>query len=146
MDRLINIAAILSCLASVAAAHHELADRDIIRGQLNYQNHCAGCHGTDLEGQPNWREYNEDGSLPAPPHDATGRTWHHDTKMLFEYTKLGGQVTLEAVGVTGYPSGMPAFKDSLSDEEIWEILSYIRSTWPQEIQDAHATRHPLFDE
>ena len=27
MDRLINLAAILSCLASVAAAHHELADR-----------------------------------------------------------------------------------------------------------------------
>lgn len=66
--------------------------------------------------------------------------------MLFDYTKLGGQVTLEAVGLTGYPRGMPAFKDSLSDEEIWEILSYIRSTWPQKIQDAHATRHPLFDE
>ena len=113
---------------------------------MNYQNHCAGCHGADLAGQPNWRGYNEDGSLPAPPHDATGHAWHHDTKKLFEYTKLGGQVTLEAVGVTGYPSGMPAFKDSLSDEEIWEILSYMRSTWPEEIQDAHATRHPLFDE
>jgi mono/diheme cytochrome c family protein len=112
-------------------------------GSDNYQAHCASCHGVNLEGQPNWRKYKADGSLPAPPHDETGHTWHHDTKMLFEYTKFGGQATLEAAGVTGYHSGMPAYEGILSDIEIWEILAYIRSTWPQEIQDAHATRHPM---
>ena len=86
--------------------------------------------------------YNEsDGSLPAPPHDETGHTWHHDTKMLFDYTKYGGQKTLAAVGITDYKSGMPGYEDVLSDLQIWEILAFIRSTWPKEIQDLHATRH-----
>ena len=96
----------------------------------------------NLEGQANWRSRNQDGTLPAPPHDETGHTWHHETEMLFEYTKLGGQVTLEAVGVKNFTSGMPAFGDVLTDEQIWAVLSFIRSTWPQHIQDAHATRHP----
>ena len=96
----------------------------------------------NIERQANWRSRNEDGTLLAPPHDETGHTWHHETEMLFEYTKLGGQVTLEAVGVKNFTSGMPAFGDVLTDEQIWEVLSFIRSTWPQHIQDAHATRHP----
>lgn len=129
--------------ASTAMSHHELANRDLTRGEENYQLQCASCHGVNLEGQPNWRDFKEDGSLPAPPHDETGHTWHHDTKMLFEYTKFGGQKTLEAVGVTDYKSGMPAYEGLLTDEEIWEILSFIRSTWPKHIQEAHATRHPF---
>ena len=75
--------------ASMTAAHHELQNRNLMAGSENYQEHCASCHGVNLEGQPNWREYKADGSLPAPPHDETGHTWHHDTKMLFEYTKFG---------------------------------------------------------
>ena len=133
MGRLINLAAILSCSASVAVAHHELADRDIIRGQLNYQNHCASCHGANLEGQPNWREYNEDGSLPAPPHDETGHTWHHPDSYLFLMTKYGIE---EMIGKT-YPNNMPAYKDKLTDEEILAALSYIKSTWSSRIQRQH---------
>lgn len=124
-----------------ANAHHELADRDIVSGEENYQSHCASCHGVYLEGQPNWRKQKADGSLPAPPHDETGHTWHHDTKMLFDYTKYGGQKTLADVGVTDYNSGMPGYEGVLSDSQIWEVLAFIRSTWPKEIQDLHATRH-----
>ena len=129
-------------LATQVQGHHELANRNLENGYRNYQEYCASCHGVNLEGQANWRSRNEDGTLPAPPHDETGHTWHHETEMLFEYTKLGGQVTLEAVGVKNFTSGMPAFGDVLTDEQIWEVLSYIRSTWPQHIKDAHATRHP----
>ena len=129
-------------LATQVQGHHELANRNLENGYRNYQEYCASCHGVNLEGQANWRSRNEDGTLPAPPHDETGHTWHHETEMLFEYTKLGGQVTLEAVGVKNFTSGMPAFGDVLTDEQIWEVLSYIRSTWPQHSQDAHATRHP----
>ena len=133
---------LLMTLATQVQGHHELANRNLENGYRNYQEYCASCHGVNLEGQANWRSRNEDGTLPAPPHDETGHTWHHETEMLFEYTKLGGQVTLEAVGVKNFTSGMPAFGDVLTDEQIWEVLSYIRSTWPQHIQDAHATRHP----
>ena len=139
--RAIFIALVIT-LATHAHSHHELANRNLENGFNNYQEYCASCHGVNLEGQANWRSRNQDGTLPAPPHDETGHTWHHETEMLFEYTKLGGQVTLEEVGVKNFTSGMPAFGDVLTDEQIWEVLSFIRSTWPQHIQDAHATRHP----
>ena len=114
---------------------------DIVKGKENYQSQCASCHGVNLEGQPNWRNFKEDGTLPAPPHDENGHTWHHDTGVLFDYTKLGGQLALKAAGVTDYNSGMPAFNEILTDDEIWGILAFIRSTWPLRIQEAHAKRH-----
>ena len=46
-------------------------------GAAVYVKHCASCHGANREGQPNWRERRPDGRLPAPPHDASGHTWHH---------------------------------------------------------------------
>ena len=48
-------------------------------GASVYAQHCAACHGRELEGEPNWRRRKADGTLPAPPHDATGHTWHHST-------------------------------------------------------------------
>lgn len=36
-----------------------------------------------------------------------------------------------------YPNNMPAYKDILSDEEIIDVLSYIKSTWPSEIKKIH---------
>lgn len=95
----------------------------------------------NLEGQPNWRSPNSVGVLPAPPHDASGHTWHHDNALLFEYTKLGESRALAIRGVNGFNSAMPAFNDILTDEEIWEILSYIRSTWPERVQKTQATRN-----
>ena len=58
--------------SSNALAHHELANRNLSKGQKNYQSFCASCHGANLEGQPNWRDFKEDGSLPAPPHAHEG--------------------------------------------------------------------------
>ncbi len=106
-------------------------DPALIRdGQAIYATYCAGCHGINLEGQPNWRQPLANGSLPAPPHDETGHTWHHADELLFLITKEGGQ----AAAPPGYPSGMPAFGTQLSDEELWAVLAYIKSTWPAEIQ------------
>ena len=105
-------------LASTAAADHNWEHRDIVAGQSLYADNCASCHGANLEGQPNWQSPNTDGVLPAPPHDRTGHTWHHDDELLFEYTKLGGNATLEVRGVSGFNSGMPAFGETLTDGEI----------------------------
>lgn len=132
----------ISVAATTAQAGHELDGRDILSGQRVYQEHCAACHGAALEGQPNWRIPDENGYLPAPPHDETGHTWHHDNALLFEYTKLGGQGTMAARGITDFKSGMPGFQDVLSDEEIWDVLAYIRSTWPARIQEVQQGRNP----
>jgi len=94
-------------------------------GAKIYGAHCANCHGVDLKGAANWREMNEDGSLPPPPHDDSGHTWHRPDALLFKITKEGGQ----AVAPQDFKSGMPAFAETLSDEEIWAVLAFIKSRW-----------------
>jgi len=101
-------------------------------GEILYQQYCAACHGVELEGQPNWKIRDENGYLPAPPHDETGHTWHHPDEQLFEITKIG----TEAFVGMGYRSTMIGFGDQLDDTEIWAVLAYIKSQWPPRIQRA----------
>jgi mono/diheme cytochrome c family protein len=133
---------VLLSMASPVAADHNWEHRDIVAGQSLYAENCASCHGANLEGQPNWQSPNANGVLPAPPHDEAGHTWHHDDALLFEYTKLGGAVALEIRGVAGFNSGMPAFGETLTDDEIWDILAYIRSTWSERERGVQASRNP----
>ncbi|WP_425091669.1 c-type cytochrome [Tropicimonas sp. S265A] len=132
----------LILFVSPALAGHELENRDISAGQLLYSTHCAACHGVDLEGQPNWQTPNSDGTMPAPPHDETGHTWHHDNQLLFDYTRMGGQEVLTALGVDSVKSGMPGFSDVMTDDDIWNVLAYIRSTWPDRVKEIQSMRNP----
>ncbi len=143
MKRVLILAA--CSVATGVIAGHEFDDRDLANGQFLYAEHCASCHGANLEGQPDWRKPKENGVLPAPPHDETGHTWHHDNQLLFEYTRLGGEEALAAREVTGFASGMPGFGHALTDDEIWDILAYIRSTWPERVQEIQAGRNPPHD-
>jgi mono/diheme cytochrome c family protein len=63
--------------------------------------------------------------------DASGRAWQRDDQWFFTTIKHGGQAT----AAPGDTSTMPAF-GSLTDADIWAVLSYIKSTWPKDIQDA----------
>jgi len=123
----------LAGYALTVFANHEMDNRDLNSGEVLYAKHCQSCHGKYLEGEPNWREPKADGTLPAPPHDASGHTWHHDNQMLFDYTKLGGEKMFSSMGLTNIKSGMPGFEESLTDENIWDVLAFIRSTWPDQI-------------
>ncbi len=106
----------------------------VARGQEVYADNCAACHGANLAGQPNWRSPGADGRLQAPPHDETGHTWHHDGDTLFRLTKYG---TAALIGDPDYESSMPVYEGVLTDDEIIAVLSYIKSTWPQDIRDRH---------
>ena len=106
----------------------------IALGATVYQENCASCHGTNLEGQANWRSPGTDGRLPAPPHDASGHTWHHDGETLFLLTKYGVGALIND---PDYASNMPIYEGVLSDEEIIAVLSYIKSTWPDDIRARH---------
>jgi mono/diheme cytochrome c family protein len=106
-------------------------------GRQVYAAQCANCHGPNLEGQPNWRQALPTGGLPAPPHDETGHTWHHNDQSLFTTVKYGGQATAPP----GFKSNMPAFAGVLSDEEIYASLAYIKSTWSPDIQAAQQQGH-----
>jgi len=102
----------------------------VASGRAVYAQHCATCHGANLEGQPNWQKRLPSGSFPAPPHDATGHTWHHPDQYLFETTKYGWQ----RFAPPGYQSTMQGFQDVLSDAEIWAVLAFIKSYWPPAIR------------
>lgn len=121
MKGLIALAATLASWAQAVAAEEGMD------GAALYQQNCASCHGAELQGQPDWRSPGPDGRLPAPPHDATGHTWHHGDDILFRITRDG---TAAVVG-GGYESDMPGFGDALTDAEIRAILDYIKSTWPE---------------
>lgn len=103
----------------------------VARGAQVYGEACASCHGAELEGQPGWRIRREDGRLPAPPHDETGHTWHHPDDQLFGMTKLGVGAF---AGFEDYETDMPSFEGTLSDEDIWAVLAYIKSRWPAKIR------------
>jgi mono/diheme cytochrome c family protein len=142
--------AVAICLAGLAAAgfwrwktsgaeagpgRTVVEEADLERGAALYVEHCAACHGPELEGQPDWRSPLPSGRLPAPPHDASGHTWHHSDAVLFRVVKEG---TAAVVG-GGYESDMPGFGDLLSDAEIRDVLAYIKSTWPERERDYQET-------
>lgn len=123
-----------------SGASKQPSGSDIDAGAVLYAENCASCHGENLEGQPDWQLSNDDGTLPAPPHDQTGHTWHHGDALLFDYTKQGGQAAMAVRGVTGFTSGMPAFGETLSDQDIWNILAFIKSTWPDRVRQMQETK------
>jgi len=98
----------------------------IVRGATLYGQYCASCHGANLEGQPNWKVHRPDGSLPAPPHDISGHTWHHADDVLEDIITRGGQAVY---GSADSPSGMPAFGDRLSAAETIAVVEFIKSRW-----------------
>lgn len=103
-------------------------------GARLYAAHCASCHGATLEGQADWRQRKADGRLPAPPHDASGHTWHHSDEVLFRITRDG----MGPFAPPGYQSDMPGFGNVLSTDEIAAVLAFIKSTWPADTRRRQA--------
>lgn len=115
----------------------DATDRQLVTsGKPLYEKHCASCHGADLQGEPDWRTRKPNGRFPAPPHDASGHTWHHSDAQLIEMTTKG-----PAAIVPGYESDMPGFGEILRDTEIIAILAYIKSTWPIAIRAKQKARN-----
>ncbi len=104
---------------------------EIALGKEVYAENCAECHGENLEGESNWKIQNEDDSFRSPPHDDTGHTWHHGDKVLIDSIELGGARLPDNIG--GF-SNMPAFQDTLTEDEIKAVLNYIKSAWPDDIR------------
>ncbi|NMG73806.1 c-type cytochrome [Aromatoleum diolicum] len=105
----------------------------VVRGEALYRQHCAACHGAQREGQPEWRRRLANGRLPAPPHDASGHTWHHPNELLINIIRDG---MVPPWAPDGYASDMPAFAGKLSEEDIRAVLAFIQSSWPAEVWSA----------
>ncbi len=95
----------------------QATDENIHRGQKNFGAYCMVCHG--LDGQNTGVPFAEKMSPPVPP---------LNSKSVQAYTD--GQLHwIIQNGIS--PSGMPASKDVFRDEEIWELVLYVRHLPPK---------------
>ena len=112
----------------------ELDPERVALGETLYRRHCAECHGVDLAGEPDWETLKADGTFPAPPQNETGHTPEHSDRQLFEFIKQGGAF----FSPTSWTSNMPAYKNKMDDREIWSVLTYIKSRWPESARKKQA--------
>ncbi len=97
-------------------------------GQEIFAANCAICHGAGGQGQPGWHIPKSDGTLPPPPLNGDGHTWHHPDGFLYRYVSGGGRM-LEDSGLPGFKTAMPAFGETLTHDEIVAVLEYVKSLW-----------------
>lgn len=104
----------------------------VSRGERLYDANCATCHGGPTGG----------GMMDYPPkHNASGHTWHHPDCELVEVIKTGGGPMVEMMRRMMAPPGaptMPAWRDKLSDDEIGDVLAYIKTMWTPQQREAQA--------
>src|SRR5438552_3686454 len=91
----------------VAATQESLA-----AGKQIYLRRCASCHGTTAEGGPG------NDLIPAAP-SLVDDQWDHGSSdgEIFDNIKNG----------VGPDFNMVPFKDTLKDDEIWNVVNYVRS-------------------
>lgn len=112
--------------ASVATANVPLPPldaRQVARGNQLYAQHCATCHGAQLQGQPNWATPTVGGVL-APPLNDAGHAWDHSDADL-RRAILRGSVGKDNAG----NQFMPAFVDKLQTDEVEALIVFLKSTW-----------------
>ena len=83
----------------------------VVAGFCLYETHCVACHGAAAVAREQWVA----GLEPSPPYllDATSK-W--TPSQLFWIAKNGIKMT-----------GMPSWRDSLSDGQIWDVVGFIEA-------------------
>jgi len=76
---------------------------DVFKGQELYTRHCAGCHGLSGEGE-----------MPGLPNFARADKLIKTDSQLADVIRAGNGV-------------MPSFNGRLTDEDIYDIVAYIRT-------------------
>lgn len=92
-------------------------DENIRAGQRNFTSYCMVCHG--LDGQNTGVPFANKMSPPVPPLTSPAVQRYSDGQLHWIIRN----------GIS--PSGMPAARDIFHDEEIWQLVLYIRHLPPK---------------
>ena len=94
----------------------EFAATGIVRGEMLFPSNCAACHGAAGRGDGPSAH-----GLPVPPADLTAaHLWMHSDGELIWWLSHG--IEAPEVGLV-----MPGFADTLSVEERWDLIDFIRA-------------------
>ena len=84
-------------------------------GRKLYQRYCASCHGAGAKG---------DGGMAlsgGTPSDLTDETW--------DFGSTDGEIFVAIRD--GVSSDMLAYKDKLTEKQIWQVVNFVRSLGPK---------------
>ncbi len=96
------------------------------RGAALFATNCASCHGETGAGDGPLSD-----SLPAPPANFTVHVPFHPDGVLYAWISEGIRGT-----------GMPAWSPQLSDQQRWDLVNYLRSTFDSAAPFSQSTRPP----
>ena len=110
----------LSCQPTVEVGEKVLetkAFRTVLRGERLYGYYCMQCHGVEGKGDGIYGI-----NLLTLPRDHTDGTYMNDRRdqKLYDVIAIGGRGT-------GLSNLMPPWGRTLRDEDIWDLVAYIRS-------------------
>lgn len=126
---IVALAAIARGPSSPEAASAPDPER-VARGREIFNANCAACHGTNGVGEdPSNLE--AAGGYPAPPLDASGHAWHHTDRDLAAFIANGSPNTPR----------MRAWKTTLTEEQIGDVVQYIKSLWGPHERNCQGPKH-----
>jgi len=106
-------------------------DDQVRAGAALFQRHCAECHGSEAQGDPNWTRIGADGKYPPPPLNGTAHSWHHPLAVLRQTVRDGGAT----VG-----GRMPPFRDKLNADQIDSLIAFFQAKWPDQVYASWLSR------
>ncbi len=131
------LAGALAGIVALAAMHQgpsspgratALDPERVARGRAIFEANCAACHGTNGVGED---PANAEGGYPAPPLDTSGHAWHHTDRDLAAFISNGSPNTPR----------MRAWKTTLTQEQIGDVVQYIKSLWGPRERSCQGPRH-----
>lgn len=106
--------------------------KSVVIGKKLYIKHCQVCHQKDGVGEEPISVYIRlPGFVTAMPLNETSHAWHHGDEQLVRMILEGSRRTKR----------MQAWKGTLSEKQVQNIVAYIKSLWSPRILACQGPRH-----
>jgi mono/diheme cytochrome c family protein len=97
--------------------------KSLTQGKIYFGRTCASCHGLDGKAQV----------------EAIGDATDLTSPKMYKSGSSDGEIYRSIREGAGQNQPMPSFKSTFKDEDLWNLVNYIRSLWPDgqrpELQD-----------